>query len=157
MLENCGLFILRKGSIESYYTSSCESRSVGKASDAVNELTHLNELTRESVEVSYGDVLRCLRYAASAQSISEADALRDLLLSVVAPAHARLVAGEKTYDFNLLARQILGDRAKIFDLRVTDGKLVVQIASKILNVSGFPISIDGNEDPLKRINAALAC
>lgn len=156
MFAECGLHILRKGSIESYYNEGDCSRSIGKPIDAVNEIGRLNELSGSTIETQYADVLRCLRYAASVEPIREADALRDLLLSVVAPAHARLKAGEESYDFNMLARQILGDRSKIFRLSVIDRKLVVEIASKIIDLGGFPISIARDEDPLARINAALA-
>ena len=82
--------------------------------------------------------------------------MRDLLLSVAAPAHARLKAGESANDFNLLARSILGERSKIFDLAVKDKKIVISIASKTLSVAGFPLTIGKNDDVVKAITSALA-
>lgn len=156
MLEQCGLFILRKGSIESYYLDSNQLTSIGKPSAAVNEIDHLNQLSYQDIILAYSDVVRCIQHASNAEAICEADALRDLLLSVVAPAHARFKSNDKSTNFNILARSILGERSKIFGLLVKGENLVVSIESKILNVNGFPLSIGKNDDVLKCINAALA-
>lgn len=156
LLEQCGLFVLRKGSIESYYLSADQFTSIGKPSVAVSEIDHLNQLDRISIEAAYSDVARCISYASNAEIICEADALRDLLLSVVAPAHARFKNGDPSQNFNLLARSLLGERSKIFGLAVEGEKLVVSIQSKILNVTGFPIALGKDDDVLKSINVALA-
>lgn len=156
LLEQCGLFVLRRGSIESYYLSSDQFTSIGKPSAAVSEIDTLNKLTPQDICVAYSDVVRCVRYASGAEVICEADALRDLLLSVVAPAHARFKSADSSTNFNLLARSILGERSKIFGLVVEGEKLVVSIESKILNVKGFPIALGKDDDVLKCINVALA-
>lgn len=156
LLEQCGLFVLRRGSIESYYLSSDQFTSIGKPSAAVSEIDHLNQLAPQDVRTAYSDVVRCIQHAANAEVICEADALRDLLLSVVAPAHARFESGDSSPHFNLLARSILGERSKIFGLVVEGEKLVVSIESKILNVKGFPVALGKDDDVLKCINMALA-
>lgn len=156
LLEQCGLFVLRKGSIESYYLSADQFASIGKPSVAVSEIDHLNQLSRANINAAYADVVRCIRYASNAEVICEADALRDLLLSVVAPVHARFKSGESSQDFNLLSRSLLGEKSKLFNLAVEEGKLVVSIQSKILNVTGFPIALGKDDDVLKSINVALA-
>lgn len=156
LLEQCGLFILRRGSIESYYLSSDQFTSIGKPSAAVSEIDHLTQLPHKNICCAYSDVVRCIRYASNAEVICEADALRDLLLSVVAPAHARFKSGDSSDNFNLLARSILGDRSRIFALVVEGENLVVSIESKILNVKGFPVAIGKDDDVLKCINSALA-
>jgi hypothetical protein len=156
MLEQFGLFILRKGSIESYYLDSDKFTSIGKPSAAVNEIDHLNQLAHQDIILAYSDVVRCIQHASNAEAICEADALRDLLLSVVAPAHARFKSDKKTTNFNILARSILGERSKIFGLVAEGENLVVSIESKILNVNGFPLPIGKDDDVLKCINAALA-
>jgi hypothetical protein len=157
LAEQCGLFILRRGSIESYYLSSDQFTSIGKPSAAVSEIDHLNQLApQEILDTAYSDVVRCIQYASNAEEICEADALRDLLLSVVAPAHARFKSGDLTQNFNVLARSILGDRSKLFCLDIKEEKLVVSIESKILNVKGFPIFLGKDDDVLKCINAALS-
>lgn len=156
LLEQCGLFVLRKGSIESYYLSSDQFTSIGKPSAAVGEIDYFNQLTHGDTDTAYSDVVRCIRHASNAEIICEADALRDLLLSVVAPAHARFKSGDTSPNFNMLARSILGERSKIFGLVVEGEKLVVSIESKILNVKGFPVAIGKDDDVLKCINVALA-
>lgn len=156
LLEQCGLFILRRGSIESYYLSSDQFTSIGKPSAAVSEIDSLNQLAPQDIYAAYSDVVRCVQYASGAEVICEADALRDLLLSVVAPAHARFKSGDLSPHFNVLARSILGERSKIFGLVVEGEKLVVSIESKILNVKGFPVALGKDDDVLKSINVALA-
>lgn len=156
LLEQCGLFILRRGSIESYYLSSDQFTSIGKPSAAVNEIDHLNQLNTQDIYAAYSDVVRCIKYASDAEVICEADALRDLLLAVVAPAHARFKSGDLSPNFNVLARSILGERSKIFGLVVEGEKLVVSIESKILNVKNFPVALGKDDDVLKCMNMALA-
>ena len=156
LLEQCGLFILRRGSIESYYLSSDQFTSIEKPSAAVSEIDHLNQLSPQDIQAAYSDVVRCIQYASNAEVICEADALRDILLSVVAPAHARFKSGDLSSNFNVLARSILGERSKIFGLVVEGEKLVVSIESKILNVKGFPLALGKDDDLLKSINEALA-
>lgn len=155
LLEQCGLFVLRRGSIESYYQSSDQFTSIGKPSAAVSEIDHLNQLSHKNIDTAYSDVVRCIQHASNAEVICEADALRDLLLSVVAPAHARFKSGDSSPNFNVLARSILGERSKIFGLVVEGGKLVVSIESKILNVKGFPVALGKDDDVLKCIDVAL--
>lgn len=101
-------------------------------------------------------MVRCIRYASDAEVICEADSLRDLLLAVVAPAHARFKNGDSSPNFNYLARQILGERSKIFGLTVNEDRLIVSIESTVLNVSGFPVALGKDDDVQKSINLALA-
>ena len=147
--------MLRKGSIESYYQKSDSFTSIGKPSAAADEMEYINQLDKSAIQSPYDDILRAIQFASSADAICEADALRDLLLAVAAPAHARLKANDHI-DFNLLARSILGDRSKIFDLAVKDDSLVISIASEILCVSGFPLTVRKDDDAVKVISSVLA-
>lgn len=156
VLEKSGLFILRKGSIESYYQRSDQFASIGKPSAAADEMEYISQLDKASLHELYADILRCIQFASKAEPICEADALRDLLLAVAAPAHARLKAGDSATDFNVLARSILGERSKIFDLVVKDGSLVISIASNILRIDGFPLTVSKDDDAAKVISLVLA-
>lgn len=156
VLEQSGLFVLRLGSIESYYQVSDRFTSIGKPSAAAEEMESISQLHKDAIQDPYADILRCLKFASNAETICEADALRDLLLAVTAPAHARLKTGDQAEDFNLLARSILGERSKIFDIAVKDGALVISIASKILSIAGFPLTICKDDDAVKIISSALA-
>ncbi len=156
VLEKSGLFVLRRGSIESYYQRSDCFTSIGKPSAAADEMEFISWRKKTEIQAPYADILRCVQFASNTESICEADALRDLLLSVAAPAHARLKAGGSEKDFNLLARSILGERSKIFDLAVKDESIVISIASKILSVDGFPLTISKDGDVVKAVTSALA-
>lgn len=156
LLEASGLFVLRRGSIESYYFSLPDPTSIGKPAAAATEMEEIDRANISLVELQYNDVYRCIRYASNSDVLDEAGALRDLLLAVVAPAHTRLKAGDKSSDFNLLARSILGDRSRIFSLTVQNDSLVVSIESKILRVGGFPLVIRKDDDVIKAISRALA-
>ncbi|MBE5316926.1 MAG: AAA family ATPase [Xanthomonadales bacterium] len=156
LLEQSGLFVLRRGSIESYYLAPDKLNSIGKPAAAVIEVDSLNQLSPQDVYATYSDVARCIKYASGAEIICEADALRDLLLSVVAPAHERFKSGDTSTSFNVLARSILGERSRVFGLAVEGDKLVVSIESAILEIGGFPIALGKDDDVPKRINFALA-
>lgn len=155
VLEKSGLFFLRKGSVESYYQKSDQFTSIGKPSAAADEMEYINQIDPATLQNAYSDILRCVQFASNSQPIREADALRDLLLSVAAPAHARLNAGDYPQDFNILSRSILGERSGIFDLKVTDGSLVISIASNILEVNGFPLSVSKDENVINVISRTL--
>ena len=89
------------------------------------------------------------------ETINEAEALRDVLLSIAAPALAKLQSGGDTQAVNVIAKTILGDRAGIFELEVTDGVLSIFIKSKILDVAGFPLRLRKDDDVIKQVNIAL--
>ena len=137
------------------YQHSDQLTAIGKPAAAADEMMHIEQLDMAAVQFHYADILRSSAFAANTEPICESDSIRDLLLAVVAPAHARLRSGESESDFNLLTRTILGDRAKIFDLRVKDDALVVSVASNILDVKAFPISIPKDSDAVKVVDQAL--
>lgn len=157
LLKGSGCFILRKGAIESYYQVSDIYTSEGKPTAAVDEIEHLDHIPISEIREKFGDLVRCVEHASDGKRIREAESLRDILLSIAAPAAARLNANEKTttQDLNILAKTILGERANIFKCSINDGKLTIDIESKILNVSGFPVTIDKNCDVVKIIESAL--
>ena len=69
---------------------------------------------------------------------------------------ARFKSGDSSPNFSVLARSILGERSKIFSLVVEEGRLVVAIESKILNLKGFPVALEKDDVVPEVINAALA-
>ncbi|KAF0567818.1 hypothetical protein FQV37_1769 [Psychrobacter nivimaris] len=157
LLENSGCFILRKGAIESYYQVSDIYTSEGKPTAAVDEIDHLDQLSAQKVREQLDDLVRCIEYASEGKHINEAESLRDILLSIAAPAVARLSTNDQvtTQDINILAKSILGERANIFNCSVENGKLKIDIESKILNICGFPVIIDKNDDVVRIIERVL--
>lgn len=155
ILEQCGLFVLRKGTIESYYLTSDQFASKEKPSAAVDEVENFHNFSINVFNSTYADILRCVRYAANSVSICESEALQDLLLSIVAPAHARFKGGDSTVNYDVLARSILGDRAKLFRIEAQGEQLLVSLESKILDVTGFPLKLKKEDDVFAAIRAAL--
>lgn len=157
LLEESGCFILRKGAIESYYQASDIYTSEGKPTAAVDEIEFLDQIPIAEIRENLDDLVRCVEHASDGKRIDEAESLRDILLSIAAPAAARLSANEKTttQDINILAKTILGERANIFKCSVDGEKLTIDIESKILNVNGFPVTIDKNDDVVKIIERVL--
>ena len=146
IFEETGLFILRKGALESYYHDN--NAITDKVDDAVTESEYILSSSDE-LESTYQDILKCLKYASDSESIDESRAIRDELLSFVSPIHAYYAEGEE--NLNTLGRQ-----SSIFHHRINDeGKLEVSITSKVLDVKGFPIILNKDDDVRKVINNKL--
>lgn len=156
LLEGEGCFILRKGAIESYFAFSAEDGARSKPEAAATEAAALSDGDAAHVRVAYGDVVRCLEYASAAEKIVEAEALQEVLLAICAPALAKIRAGRDVSNLNAIARSVSPELAGMFDLTVVDGKLRVSLNSTVLDVMGFPITIDGNNDILTVVARALA-
>ena len=146
IFEEVGLFILRKGALESYYHDN--NAITDKVEDAVTESEYILS-SLEELESTYQDILKCLKYASDSESIDESRAIRDELLSFVSPIHAHYVEGEE--NLNTLERQ-----SSIFHSKINkEGKLEVFITSKVLDVKGFPIILNKDDDVRKVINNKL--
>ena len=90
-----------------------------------------------------------MKYASDSESIDESRAIRDELLSFVSPIHAHYAEGEE--NLNTLGRQ-----SSIFSYRINEeGKLELSITSNVLDVTGFPIILNKNDDLLTVINKKL--
>ena len=142
-----GLFILKKGALESYYHDN--NAITDKVDDAVTESEYILSLSEEELGSTYQDILKCLKYASDSESIDESRAIRDELLSFVSPIHAHYAEGEE--NLNTLGRQ-----SSIFSYRINEeGKLELSITSNVLDVTGFPIILNKNDDLLTVINKKL--
>ena len=147
IFEKMGLFILKKGALESYYHDD-NNVIRDKVDAAVTESEYILS-SLEELESTYQDILKCLKYASDSESIDESRAIRDELLSFVSPIHAHYAEGEE--NLNTLGRQ-----SSIFHHRINDeGKLEVSITSKVLDVKGFPIILNKDDDVRKVINNKL--
>ncbi|MEC9245022.1 MAG: AAA family ATPase [Pseudomonadota bacterium] len=146
VLEELGCFILRRGTIEDYYSGTDLAKISSKPDAAVNEALSIQDAEGDELEHSYNDVIRCLKAASSAEKLNEGEALLDLLLACAAPLQARLKNGSSTGDANELARTTIGDAADIFDFSWEHGEILVKLKSKILDVAGFPFSIRAEDD-----------
>lgn len=155
LLELSGCFILRKGAIESYYQSSDIFTSEGKPSAAVDEISHLDSISPSELESLLPEMMRCIKFASLGEKINEAESLRDVLLSIAAPAMGKLNVGSNTQEMKILCKTILREKAELFDLSVEGEKLTISMKSKILNVVGFPIEFNKDDDVLKVVESSL--
>jgi hypothetical protein len=78
-----------------------------------------------------------------------------MLLGAVAPAFVKFKEGGSEQDVTSTARQILGERAKLFDMKLIDGKLGIDVKSNVLDVTGFPIVIEKTDDLIEKVRKAL--
>ena len=158
-LEEAGCFILRKGAIESYYTFSDENTSSGKPSAAVKEIESLNSKSNEFIEENYFDILRALRYSARFKSIDETESIQLELLSELAPIVNNLKKDTTIEDINTIIRKARGNSESLFkyEPKLIDGMpaIEVDLESKILEVSGFPLTVKKGEDVILIVNSAI--
>ncbi|UJA00091.1 ATP-dependent nuclease [Acinetobacter johnsonii] len=155
LLENVGIFFLRKGSIEAYYCYSDPITSEDKIDAAIDELAFINEQDKGLIETNYNDIVRCLKFAAATDPINETRALRDLVLSIVSPCIARMQDPGNEENLNLFAKTILQDQADLFHLEKNGDSLIVHLKSNIINSSHFPLRIDKDNDVVRLITQLL--
>lgn len=155
LLESQGCFFLRRGTIESYYQSAASNLISDKPASAAMEAAQFVDTQDDVLEERYSDIVRCLRVASKTESIVEAESLQDALLAVAAPALARVKNGTSSSSLNALAKGMVGDLAKLFDLSINEGKLRVELKSQILDVPGFPLDIANDDDVVKVVSRAL--
>lgn len=153
-LEGEGCFILRKGTIESYYTIASQ-QNAGKPAAAAEEVIAIRSKEAAEVEDQYADVLRCLKRAAASEVICEAESLRNLLLAAIAPAIAQMRLNPDESNLNATVHSNLGRMAALFDLSNDSGKLGVALKSNILDVPGFPMKLSPEEDVVTKVSTSL--
>lgn len=156
-LENIGCFILRKGTIEAYFKTTLTK---DKPLTALNEVERLLTDTESSIRRDYNDIIRALEYAAKVPAINEATAIRSLLLALAAPALAILTLNTSENELQLLARNLLGERASLFSLRPnldmnSKLELVIDINSHILKLQNFPVHLSKNCNVNDEVNRQL--
>ncbi|CAG9250787.1 AAA family ATPase [Paraburkholderia caribensis] len=155
LFELAGCFILRKGSIESYYTTADQFTTQEKPTAAADEAEHIDLVDTGEVSTAYADVIRCITFAANAAQIREAESLREMLVGAIAPAFIKFCEGASDHDIAGTARFVLGERAKLFQMKVVDGKLWIDLKSNVLEVKGFPIVLDKTDNVIEKLTKAV--
>lgn len=155
MLEEQGCFILRKGTIESYYLFAQTENQSQKMEVAVEEVACFPDALPNQIEEGYADILRCLRRAAATEEIVEAESLQDDLLASATPILARLRKNKKAQDLDHVASAVAPGKKQLFDFDVVDGRLKIVLKSTILDVTGFPLSLSPDEDIVTSVAKAL--
>jgi hypothetical protein len=155
LLESAGCFVLRRGSIESYYQLSDQLTSQEKPSAAAVEMEYIDQLEPAQIQDYYADIARCIVCAADTLPINESESIRNILLSVVAPILASLHSNSQGHELEILAQSLVGEKAKLFEFKVSQGTLEVSLSSQILNVPGMPFSLAIGDNVIEKVNAAL--
>lgn len=107
------------------------------------------------VFTGYDDICRCIAFAADTEAICEADGLRELAMAIAAPAVSRLSQGTDADALRTLARSLIGTKAEIFEFRVEQDTLTIELASRILDVTGFPLQFKHGDDVVQIICTAV--
>lgn len=159
LLEKLGCFILRKGTIEAYYQHVSNLTNDEKPNAASYEVNGLMGETVEAVQTEYNDILRALNYCSQAKEINEAEAIRDLLLAVITPALATIKKETTETELRLYSNNLFGAKSSLFKLSKEENGddiyLIVELASTILDVQGFPLKIKKGSNPIEIVNEAL--
>jgi hypothetical protein len=125
----------------------------------VQEADTLVEEDKTFVEQQYADIVRALKHASTSPEIDESSAVSRLLLSVAAPALNMLETGTSDSELNAIARQILRERASLFNLSnvsaANEPTLQIELDSSILDVQGFPIDFPKSHNPIQEVRLKL--
>ena len=160
LLEKVGCFILRRGTIESYYNFANPLTSEEKPIAAITETEGFSEKDSNYVRDKYDDIIRCLEFVSRCETINESELIRELVLALAATSFASLQEKISDEDLQLLAYRLLGERANLFKLQVTftNGNvsgLSINLESPIINIKGFPINIKIGENPIIAVNNSI--
>jgi ABC-type branched-subunit amino acid transport system ATPase component len=160
LLEAVGCFIIRKGTIESYYlTLTPDSPYPDKITAALYEADSWAGFDRRDVLAEYADVLRALRYAAATPEELPAQTMADLVTAFAGPVLHRLTAGTTDDEVAALVRRILGEHAERFLVsvsRTAEGAPALRIAlAGADEVPGFPMRLSRTADLEREIRTRL--
>lgn len=146
-MEKFGLFVLKKGSIESYYQKT-ELRKDGasKIDEAIIEADYIiEEMELSQITKNYPEIINCLKYSTFITPICECNLVKEWLRTICFTLQSALVE-KKTQDYQAKIFDLIGDKAKLFIVHATEAALTIDINSTILDVVGFPIEITHEDD-----------
>ena len=142
ILEELGCFILRRGAIESYYSSASNITYSRKPSAAALEVSHLEEKSDEEIRTQFDDLVHSLEFAALDNNVDESFAVKKELLSELALVLGILHSVDTDTELLSNIKQVKGSTESLFDYKLIkeNGNRGVEISlkSKIIDVSGFP-------------------
>lgn len=157
-LASLGCFILRKGTIEAYYLHANHLTSDEKPNAASHEISYFDDMKDDELESNYADIVAAVRFAAQAKGIDEGAAIRNLVLAVITPALASLTTETTAVGLTSASKSMFGNMADLFVLKVENAErltLVIDLATEILDVEGFPLSIPVGENPIALVNKQM--
>lgn len=142
MLEEVGCFILKKGAIESYYSNTDYDKKTVAANE---EISTLENKSKERINAQYEDVIKALKYASLAKDIDESMIVKTELLSELAVILEILPKISSEKEIYSKIKSIKNTKESLFDYKYIkeDNNIGVKvdIKSKIIDISGFPFEI----------------
>lgn len=143
ILEHVGCFILRKGTIESYYQFASNDTYDEKPSKASEEVGNLDEIDTSIIETNYSDIVRALKYVALTDNVDEAVTIKKELLSEIALVLDVLPDASNENDLYAEIKRAKGGANSLFNYEIIENKNKVKVTLKsdILNVNGFPFDV----------------
>ncbi|HSQ43053.1 MAG TPA: AAA family ATPase, partial [Fibrobacteraceae bacterium] len=150
VLNVAGCFFLRKGAIEQYYLSSQAKSEGAKPTAAVAESEFIQSQETSAIEGNYKDFIAGLRFAGETVALDETGELCNYLLAAVGPILSNEKKGSPE-EPNSLARRLIKEKSSLFHFQMESLSelpvLKVELTSKIMSVSGFPLEIPVNQNP----------
>lgn len=156
IFEKTGLFILRKGTIESYYINK-QTVEGDKIEFSISETEKIYKSQDDSLRHQYENIVSCLNYSSNGVEIREEEILREIALSIITPIYADFADGKLDIDFNVKAQGINKQNSSIFTFKLSEDKehLAVHINSPVLNIKDFPVTLSKYENVVEKINKTL--
>lgn len=158
LLSSLGCFVLKRGTIEAYYQHADQLTSDEKPNASAHEVAHMEEMNEQDLKNSFGDIIDAIRFASQAKSIDEGAAIRDMVLAIVAPALASITETTTEIELNTNCRNLFDKKASLFRLSINNENglvLVVDLATNILDVKGFPLRIPVGSNPITTVNEQM--
>ncbi|WHO21375.1 AAA family ATPase [Agrobacterium tumefaciens] len=149
-LETAGCFVLRRGTIEAYYTSA-QNGVIKKPEAAAREIEGWQgNLAKLDLETRYADLVRAMRFAAPLPKIDENYLLREKLGAILGSVFQSMRIDMSETELNARASAILGPDADIFKLmnasKEKQKRLKVDIASSLFRRDTFPFEISEQDN-----------
>ena len=158
LLSSVGCFVLKKGTIESYYLNAGNLANEEKPNAAAHEISHFPEMDIADIKNVFKDIIVAIVFAAQAKEINEAEAIRDMLLAIVSPDLANLSENSTAEELMRSAKSLFGNKSSLFSFKIENNNgliLSVHLSTSILQVEGFPLKIPVDSNPITVINLQL--
>jgi hypothetical protein len=160
VLQELGLFILKKGTIEDYYNFADTVNTSDKTKLALEESDAIYNPDVPIDAAVYDDIIQALKQAALVEELNEAAALRNMVVSVISGPLMSLTEKISDTELQNIAKANCGQRAELFKLSnistsADDLVLKVELKSVILNVDGFPLEIRRSSHPFTELERII--
>ncbi len=157
LIAKAGCFFLRRGAIESYFSTQFDAQS--KPDAAALEAAEFPLTEHGQLEATYQEAIQALKHAGQISQIDENLMLRERLGAILGAAFQTVSVGTSDENLNARARSIIGDDATLFELKniSTEQQLAIRVTlrSPLFTRSTFPFDISATENANQILEARL--